>query len=319
MGYEELETLAESYPPQERESLLELAHEYRSRGEREILELAALAADASLDRVTTLGLEPGADPQFLEAFQLQYPNVSLESLRGAPEDRLEGLLNGAKGKYFEVLVRDRLNAGERLGELQLQPGQVAKLAESPTQPGWDLQVVNEDGSVAEAIQLKATESIAYVKEALEKYPDIRVATTSEIDDSVGQILSTDISDEQLERVTGAQLGELSEGMVEGLLDTGAEVALDSIPFVSMATTGVIEGGKLLMGRSTLRESLSRGAKRSGRAVAYNAIATLLAPTGVGVPVVMGLRVAEARVTGRIALGDHLESKTEELRQLTAQT
>ena len=53
-----------------------------AEGEREILELAALAADASLDRVTTLGLEPGADPQFLEAFQLQYPNVSLESLRG---------------------------------------------------------------------------------------------------------------------------------------------------------------------------------------------------------------------------------------------
>ena len=71
--------------------------------------------------------------------------------------------------------------------------------------------MNEDGSVAEAIQLKATESIAYVKEALEKYPDIRVATTSEVDDSVGQILSTDISDEQLERVTGGPARRTQRG------------------------------------------------------------------------------------------------------------
>ena len=100
MGYEQLKTLAESYPPQERESLLELAQRYRSRSEREVLELAALATDVSLDRVTNLPHEPDADPQFLEAFRLQYPNVSLEALRGASEERLEGLLKGAKGKYF---------------------------------------------------------------------------------------------------------------------------------------------------------------------------------------------------------------------------
>ena len=66
--------LAESYPPLERDSLLEVAQQCRSRSEQEILELAALATDVSLDRVTNLGLEPEADPQFLEAFRLQYPN-----------------------------------------------------------------------------------------------------------------------------------------------------------------------------------------------------------------------------------------------------
>ena len=152
MDYEQLMALAESYPPQERDSLLEVAQQYRSRSEREILELAALATDVSLDRVTNLGLEPDADPQFLEAFRLHYPGISLESLRGESEEYLKNLVNGAKGKYFEVLLRDRLNAGERVGEIELQPGQVARLAESPTQPGWDLRIENEDGSVAELIQ-----------------------------------------------------------------------------------------------------------------------------------------------------------------------
>ena len=316
MRYKQLAALAESYPPQKRESLHELAQEYRSRSERQVLDLAALAADVSLDRITNLGLEPDADPQFLQAFRLQYPNVSLESLQGSSEERLSGLANGVKGKYFEVLARDRLNAGERLDEIELEPGQVAKLAESSTQPGWDLQIVNEDGSVAEEIQLKATESMSRIKDALERYPGIRVATPSEIDDTADEILGTGISNQQLERVTEAQLGELSEGMAQDLLDTGAEAALDSIPFMSIAMTGVIEGRNLLMGRSTFRESLRQGAKRLGRATVYDAIGTLLGPTGVAVPAVIGLRMAGTRVSGRIGLGDHLESKTEDLRRLT---
>ncbi len=315
MGYEGIKTLAESYQPQDRDSLLELAQEYRRRDEQEVLELAAIAADVSLDSVINLGLEPDPDPQVLEAFRLQYPNVSLDSLRGASDERLDGLLQGLKGKYFEVLARDRLNAGERLGELGLEPGQVARLAESPTQAGWDLQIVNEDGSIDELLQLKATDSMSYVKQALEEYPDIRVATTSEVDDAADDIIRTDISNEQLERITESQLSEQAESTLGDFFDKGAEAAFSSIPFVSMATTGVIEGQRLLTGRSTLRESLRRGAKRTGRAAVYNAIGAALAFTGVGLPAVMGLKATEQRIARRIALGDHLESKTRELRYL----
>ena len=317
MTYEALKSLAESYPPQARESLLALAQEYRSRDEREVLELAAIAADVSLDSVLSLGLEPESDPQFRRAFELVYPN-GIESLKGLSEEQLTGHLNLAKGKYFEVLVCDRLNAGERLDELELQPGQEAILAESQTQPGWDLKIVNEDGSVDEYLQLKAA-GMAHIKEALERYPGIRIATTSEIDDAADDILGTDISNEQLTRITKTQMGEMGEGAVEDILDQGAEAAFDSIPFVSMALTGVIEGRNLLAGRSTLRESLRRGAKRMGRAAVYDAIGTALDSTVVAVPLTVGLRVAEKRVTGLAALGDHLESKTRELRQLMAQT
>ena len=208
-------------------------------------------------------------------------------------------------------MRDRLSAGERVGEIELLPGQVARLAESPTQPGWDLRIENEDGSVAELIQLKATESMAYVKSALDEYPGIRVAVPSEVDDSTDQVLGTDISNEQLELVTKTQMEELGEGMAEDLLDKGAELAADSIPFVSMITTGVIEGRNLLAGRSTLQESLSRGARRIGKAAVYDAIGTV---SGIG-PGMIAVRVAESRISGRVALGDRLEALTAELRQL----
>ena len=204
MGHEEIQAVAESYSPQERQSLLGLAAEYRRRNEREVLELGALAADVSADDVLNLGLEPESNPQLLEAFRLQYPRVAekllkgaskdeledagylreqlAELLRGESEDELGGWERGVKGKYFEVLVRDRLNDGESVGELSLEPGQVARLAESPTQQGWDVEIVNQDGTLDEALQLKATESMTYVKTALDENPDIRVVVPSELED-----------------------------------------------------------------------------------------------------------------------------------------
>ena len=289
MGYEELRVLAESYPPEEREALFELAQIYRSRDEQEVLELAAIAADVTLDSVLNLGLEPEENPLIREAFIRQYPNVDIHSLVGASDDRLNGLANGVKGKYFEMLVCDRLNAGERVGELQLLPGQTARLAESSTQPGWDVLIDNQDGSTDELLQFKATESMGYVKEALVRHPDIRVVVPTEVDDSPAAVLGTDISNEELDNITQAQISEMGETVVEDLLDKGAEAAFDSIPFATMIATGVIEGARVLTGRSTLRESFRRGALRMGRASVYNAIGVVLAPTGVAVPLVMGIR------------------------------
>ena len=319
MGYEELHDLAESYPTEEREALFELAQKYRSRDEQEILQLAAIAADVSLDSVLNLGLEPEEDPLFSEAFTRQYPNVDIQSLVGASDERLDGLANGVKGKYFEMLVCDRLNAGERVGELQLLPEQTARLADSSTQSGWDAIIENQDGSTDELLQFKATESMGYVKEALVKHPDIRVVVPSEVDDIPAAVLGTDISNEQLDSIAQAQIGEMGETVVEDLLDKGAEAAFDSIPFATMIATGVIEGGRVLTGRSTLRESFRRGALRMGRAGVYNAIGVVLAPTGVAVPLVIGLRAVEGRVTGRVALGDHLEARTLDLCRLNTST
>ena len=324
MGHEEIQAVAESYSPQERQSLLGLAAEYRRRNEREVLELGALAADVSADDVLNLGLEPESNPQLVEAFGMQYPNVRIESLRGGSEQRLTGLAQGVKGKYFEVLARDRLNDGESVGELSLEPGQVARLAESPTQQGWDVEIVNQDGTRDEALQLKATESMSYVKTALDENPDIRVVVPSELEDEAAdsaQLISTDISNASLKNEVGDQLGELSESGLENALDEAGELAFDSIPGISLLIIGATEGRKVLTGRATVEEAVRSGRGRVGKALAFSIIAAAINATPaapISVPTTVALKIAEGRMSRRVELGEFLEARTAELQQLTHQ-
>ena len=243
-----------------------LAEQYRRRNEGEMIEIAGIAADIGADDLTNLGLEPEANPQLLEAFRLQYPNVDPASLVGRSSEQLEGFVNGVKGKYFEVLVADRLNAGETVGELQLEPGQEARLAESPTQQGWDLQIVDRNGESVEQIQLKATESMSYVKDALERYPDIQVAVPEEVDSETADIIGTGISNSMLEEITEEQIAELSEDAISNALDIAAEFAVDVIPVTSALIIGVTEGRHYLMGRAALRDTMRSWRQAAGPGV-----------------------------------------------------
>ena len=289
-----------------------------------MLELGALAADVSADDVLNLGLEPESNPQLVEAFGMQYPNVPIESLRGASEQRLTGLAQGVKGKYFEVLARDRLNDGESVGGLSLEPGQVARLAESPTQQGWDVEIVNQDGTLDEALQLKATESMSYVKTALDENPDIRVVVPSELEDEAAdsaQLISTDISNASLKNEVGDQLGELSESGLENALDEAGELAFDSIPGISLLIIGATEGRKVLTGRATVEEAVRSGRGRVGKALAFSIIAAAINATPaapISVPTTVALKIAEGRMSRRVELGEFLEARTAELQQLTHQ-
>lgn len=111
-----------------------------------------------------------------EAFALAFPNLSLSDALGN-----EGLVNAWKGKVFELEVRDRLNAGESVGDIALAPGQTAVLADTPNQQAWDILILNADGSVAAELQAKATDSLAYAKSALENGP--LLVTTNDLSES----------------------------------------------------------------------------------------------------------------------------------------
>ena len=317
-----LRRMAEYYPARDRSSLADLASHYENKSQREILEIAAIAADVSANSILNLGLEPESNPLIMEAFRLQYAHVDLDSLVGASEERLNGLANGIKGKLFELLVRDRLNNGESLGELRLGPGQVARLAESPTQEGWDLEIVNlQDGSLVEQLQLKATTSMSYVKTALDKYPDIKVAVPSEVDGVKDEILRTDISDSGLAEAVNRQLGEQSEDALKDMLDRSAELAFDAVPIVSGILVALTEGRLVLIGRSSLDESLQRGARRLARSAAFSTLGATLVALDAGilsVPTTTAARVAWGRLTNRIASGEYLQMKTLEMLESTGQ-
>ncbi len=319
VGYEELTSLSLSYPPAAQEDLINLANGYQRRSEGEILELAAMAADLSTHDIINLDLEPEPDRQVLEAFRRQYPNVELESLVGRSDESIKGFVKGVKGKYFEVLVRDRLNAGETVGELRLEPGQMARLAVKSNEPGWDLEIIDRNGEV-EQLQLKAHEAMGGICKALQEH-DFRVVVPEHIDSTPDEIIGTDVSLKDLTEHTKEQLSEFAEGTVENAVDVAAEAvetAWDIIPLGSGLLIGVTEGRRYLMGRATLQESIESGGRRAARSTAYHALGAALSATGLGlaaIPVVMGLRAAETRIIGQVNLADGLTARTAELNQL----
>ena len=114
-----------------------------------------------------------------QAYEMAYPNLAQhESLQDAiahvDDDQLQGFVAGIKGKLFEIRYTDYLNDGH------LPDGFTAQLADSPTNPGWDIGIYDSHGALSEELQLKATESANYVQEALEKYPHIDIVTTDEV-------------------------------------------------------------------------------------------------------------------------------------------
>ena len=254
-----------------RDAIVELYQHYIKKNEQALLDAAAAATAVSAIFLTDQIDMSQVTPQMAEAFSLAYPNIDLSSLAGRSPDEIGGFLQAWKGKYFEVLVRDKLKAGEWVGDIHLEPGQTAMLAESATQPGWDLQIINSDGSIAQELQLKATESLSYIKKALERYPDIDVLTTDEVGDAAEKIFSSGVSNEALKDTISAPMEALLDGPTEELLET----VLPGLPFALIA---VGEGRQVLMGRKTfdiaMKEGLSRAVK-SGVAIGAGALVAFL--------------------------------------------
>lgn len=189
-------------------------------------------------------------PQMREAFYTSFPNKDISELSDFTAIQLEGVVNNWKGKYFEVLLRDELNAGNQVGNIILEDGQIAKLSENLTEPGWDLKILNSDGTIADEIQAKATDNIYYVKDALEKY-DYDIITTSEISEFSEKVSASDFSDVDLEKGISSPIEALFDSSATNTL----EEVVPSLPFVIIA---ISEGRKIIM----RKESLSNGLKSS---------------------------------------------------------
>jgi hypothetical protein len=163
--------------------------------------------------------------EVLAAYSLAYPDLAQrftfqEAVERLDASQLVGFASGVKGKLFELELVDHLNS-DVLGD-----GYHASMAESATQEGWDIQVTGPDGATVDWIQAKATDSVDYVRQAIERYPDIDVTTTSEV---------------------YAEL--MARGMAEGVHNSGiAEAALDAAVQGGIeAAHGHISGLDLLPG------------------------------------------------------------------------
>ena len=323
MAFSKLEELGNTYPTQDNDSLMELNEDYQRRYHREILDLAAIAAEG-VQNAWDLGLEPDLDPQVWEAFQLQYPNKTIDFLRDSiatsanPEGTIQGWERGIRGKYFEVLVRDELRAGESVGDINLGPGEDAILAESSTEKGWDINIIDEDGNSIRKVSLKAVKDFGDVEDALDKYPEYEVVTTTDHESeaiSNEMVSTTDHHRKDLTRMVEGQIDEATEGVAEDIAEQGMEVAFDSIPFASLLIIPGTEIWKMRKNGHSFKEALRMSKRRLARAGVFSGIeasvnATPAAP--VSIPITMALRLTRARIGQRVALDNYLEEKTQEI-------
>lgn len=146
------------------------------RPSKAVLLDSTVVAGQTLADYIDLGKVP---PEIQKAYELAYPELAadhsfVEEHRRLDSEQMLGFASGVKGKLFELEYLDYLNDGH------LPDGYQAHLATSATQPGWDIAITGPDGDFAEAIQLKATDSVSYVQNALDRYPNIDVVTTSEV-------------------------------------------------------------------------------------------------------------------------------------------
>ncbi|WP_206832695.1 hypothetical protein [Alicyclobacillus fructus] len=267
------------------------------------------------------GMHTGIDvssmtPQMKEAFHLQYPHLTFADLEQMSPEELQGVVNGWSGKLFEVVVRDKLNSGEWVGDVHLRPGQHAVLADSPVQPGWDLRIVNADGSTDEVLQLKATSSLSYVKSAVEQHPDIHVIATSDLFDHGSQL-----SDGLLDHLTNSEIShaKLQEAIHHTVNHAGGSghflhAILPELPFALISVTEIID---VFRGRKRIREAFSEGFSRSIKSGVVMAVVRGLelagASTGVTIPVSFFMRLSMIRTSIFNRLTVKLEGRIREIR------
>lgn len=203
------------------------------------------------------------DPLLLKAIHDTNPSLAEENWFALDGEALQGAVNTAKGKYFEYLVVDRLNQGQQVGPLSLDPGQQAVLAESMTQPGWDLRIEDEHGAVVEYLQLKATDSVGYIRDALERYPDIQILATGEVADS-GLVLDSGITDQELRAQVQEGVDAVDVSLSESFLD-------HFHPLLPLAAMALYEGRRLWVGKQSMDDFKLALARRSQRIVVTQAI------------------------------------------------
>jgi predicted transcriptional regulator len=257
---EQLKTLGLAQQAQAQKRLGAIASAKHRKRKDQLLDLLVIGG-------ITLGQawrDPASVPTNVEhAFELAYPVMSQTmsfsvAVGRISSDGLVGLVSGVKGKLFEVELLEHLNDGG------LPDGFHAELASSATQPGWDIRVLDENGQVSELLQAKATESVGYVKEALLRYPDIDVTTTTEVH---AQLLALGLA----ENVRNSGISEAAlQAKVEGAMQGGdAFSASDLVP--STLGLAVIALSVFLNKNSTDREKGADFGARSTKAGAFGVV------------------------------------------------
>ena len=261
--------------------LRELYDGYIRRRESTLLDsvAATVAIDALFfaDQVDLNAVTPQMREAFARAFPARDLVEQLGGWRHLEPVQVRGYLSDWKGVYHELLIRDRLEDGYQVGSIVLGEGQMAVLPEELNQRGFDIRILNFDGSEDSVLQAKAVAQIGHVNDALRKCPDIQIAATDEVAEGIvdERVFPSGFSNEDLEDRVMKSMDEVWDGPFEEFVES----VLPGLPFVIIATT---EGTKVLMGRQSFQGALDRAVQRGVKTGAAMGAGALMALVGAGV-------------------------------------
>ncbi len=215
-------------------------------------EIVVIGVLAALKNGSNFEFESPIELAALEAIRRGYEaigaNASLEEIslffQNVSEEQILGHVSHIVGITHEVLVVDAINTAGN--------GDVASLFEATNHPVADILIVDSDG-VAREVQLKATDSISYINEHLNKNPDVDVIATVEVASAMNNehVTSSGFDNEELRQVVEQSLGELSEHtyneyVVGGTLAVIISLAINITPLLKQyfATTEEAEKEKI---------------------------------------------------------------------------
>jgi len=277
---------------------MELNDLLKNIDKKRLQELALLDCLASALTVNSIFKEGGGidysaiTPEMEEAFHLQYPNMDIFSLENYNSEQIVGIINGWKGKLFEVNLRDGLNDGLDIGGIKLDYNHTAHLIQNPTNSGFDLQILDESGGIVEELQAKATNSISYINETIEKYPDFDIITTEEMADSLGSNFDT-VTEINGVAIHNSHLTneELTNEVGEIFNDDGFDIF-----GLSFLLVPIVRNGKnYLAGRSTVETAVTTFVQDSSKSMVAigggGALAFLGMGTGIGIVTTIIIRMA----------------------------
>ena len=229
----------------------------------------------------------------IDAFHAQFPNhgssfvEAVNDLAGDP-DRLTGLINGVKGKVFELDYAKWLNHGH------LPDGWTAELAHNANNPAWDISIHDVHGHVDDLFQLKATESLDYIRDAIAAHPDIDVVVPHEVYERLAD------HPELIGHIADGHetLSHISGHVADGIHHAESAGATSHLPFVGpVIAIGFMVGLNYIeyrRGKVTLEEALGNLRERGtlymvSSAFGWAAVALAHEPF-VGLPVSIAIRL-----------------------------
>ncbi len=185
-----------------------------------------------------------------------------EYIQGIDDSGLPGLINNVKGITFEIAYAEQENSdGDSIR---------AELHDQTNHPGTDVRLTDSSTGEEIEVQLKASDSPSYVRQAMHDHPDVPVIVTSEVAHDVDGAVDSGIDNSSLNSQVESAIEDLSNSdicLAAPIAAGGIAAGVRAVPVVKALISGQID--RKTAGRKLLSSCAPSALRAAGLAVALN--------------------------------------------------